>query len=157
MSSPFSRFRGLLSLALMVMAGSCHSSTGPGRIAQAQLDSAKHRWQTRGIVSYEYVIRHLCFCGYANVAIRVRVRNGAVESQTIVDTGEPLPMSVGPGAQTIDGRFQVIADAISQHAHSIQATYDDLLGFPRAVFIDYLANAADEEYGFTVDSFAALE
>jgi hypothetical protein len=118
---------------------------------QAQLLKAQSRWERAGIVAYTYMINTDCFClpGY-RAAVDVEVVGGHVTSVTFVDaelTGE-VPDQHRFG--TIAELLEIIQDAHDEDAHSIRAEYDEQMGFPVEVFIDYKATIADEEQGFRV-------
>ena len=116
-------------------------------------ESAHARWVASGISDYDLVLTNQCFCGYAGMAVRLEVRNGNVVSRTFVASGDPVPPGAASSFRDVDGLFGVLADALGRHAARLDASYSATYGYPTKVYIDYVANAADEEYGFTVDSF----
>ncbi len=144
-------------LAFLAIAAACRSTTGSDNSLLAELNRAKHLWATKGIASYTFVIREVCSCAYDNRPIRINVRNNAVESRTFVDTGDPVPTDFGTGLGTVEELFSAIGAAIGASAAHVEATYDELLGFPRSASIQSIPPVGDLNYGFTVDSFAALE
>jgi uncharacterized protein DUF6174 len=143
----------ILSLALTTEASSCRLLIGPDAGDTRDLRQARERWASRGLSSYEYVVRNQCFCGYGGVAVRVVVSQGSVQSVTVVATGEPVDPTSRAAYRDVEGLFGVIDDAIDQDAARLDVDYDDLYGFPVRVFIDYRRNAADEEFGWTIDTF----
>ncbi len=57
--------------------------------------------------------------------------------------------------ETVEGLFDLIADAIARRAYSIQAAYHPDLGYPESVYIDYDERQADEERGFNITMLTA--
>ena len=92
-----------------------------------------------------------CFCLVEHIGpFSVTVQNGEILSATregeTVDTDRVL---------TVDGLFDVLADAYRQDAHRIEVDYDPIRGYPTSFFIDYDEHTADEELGFTVKDLEA--
>jgi hypothetical protein len=82
--------------------------------------------------------------------MRVRVEDGVVVS--VRPVGSDIEV-VGPARTwypAMPALFDIVHDAIDRPAFSILAEYDQTFGFPSNVFIDYMKNAADEEYGFRI-------
>jgi hypothetical protein len=67
-----------------------------------------------------------------------------------VDSGEPVPGDLAPHFPTVDGLFDVIKDAMDRDVHQLRVTYDGDTGIPVDIWIDYEANAVDEELGYQV-------
>jgi hypothetical protein len=72
-----------------------------------------------------------------------------------VETGEPVtePLATYP---TVEELFAEVEDAIRREAFRLQAAYDDELGYPTNVSIDFLEYAVDEEMAFVVSNFEIL-
>jgi hypothetical protein len=87
---------------------------------------------------------------------RITVRDGAVESATYVDDGQPVAASVLPTYQTIDELFEMIADAVARKAVTVDVTYDPDLHYPTHGYIDISEMIADEEQGFTASDLEPL-
>ena len=49
---------------------------------------------------------------------------------------------------TVEALFDLLEDAESEEAYSVDVEYDPLLGYPTDLFIDYSENTADEELGY---------
>ena len=86
----------------------------------------------------------------------IRVQNGQVASVRYADTGLTPPAVSGASYPTIDGLFAVIENATRAPAADIQAHFDPDFGFPQSIYIDYYANAVDDELGLYVTGFRAL-
>ena len=124
---------------------------------QADLLRAQSRWE-RGLQGdYVYQTATKCFCMQEYVApVDVTVIDGEVVSvvyATDAFTGEV------PEAQrftSVDGLFAFLQDAIDRDAVSINVTYDGKTGYPTSAFVDYSAQMADEEQGFTATNIRPL-
>ncbi len=111
-----------------------------------ELDHAYDLWATRGYDSYSYEVIRSCFCGLPGVGrvVVVVVHDWVPVAAWNADTGEPF----GPGEvaafPTVEDLFDLAEDAI-RHADRFTIEYDDRLGYPRVLDIDYLKNAIDDE------------
>jgi hypothetical protein len=146
---------GLVSLAMTLTLVACSDSTGPG--PQGELLENARAWQAMGIDAYTFVFSRTCFCPVELFRpARITVRDGAVESATYVDDGQPVAASVLPTYQTIDELFEMIADAVARKAVTVDVTYDPDLHYPTQGYIDISEMIADEEQGFTASDLEPL-
>jgi hypothetical protein len=111
---------------------------GPSTLLQTQLDEHRVVWDEMELETYT--------CGYVllDKSIVVEVVNAIV---TKVD-GEPveaIARSAVSDIPTIMGIFDLVQDAIDGNAFTVQVAYNELLGHPSAVFIDYDENVADDQ------------
>lgn len=139
-------------LALPLFLSACLAFVGPGERDDTirELVAARARWAANGPTDYTMVVTPQCFCVLGGQQVRVVVVGGAVIRRELVSTGAFINGDA-PGAP-VDQLFDVIEDAVHRRAHRIDATYDPTRGYPTHVFIDYSAQAADEEYGMQVES-----
>jgi len=143
-------------LALLLAACSCGDSLGPDFLERVRLSHARQLWSQSAIDFYEYEIANQCFCAYGGMPVRIVVRDGSIQSLTLVSTGAQVPPQFAGAYHSIDGLFAVIDDALRRKAVRLDAAYDDRFGYPTSVSIDYIANAIDEEFSFVVQSFSPL-
>lgn len=138
--------RILLAAPCALLLSACASSgVGP---EVADLAEARQRWEAEGPASYVYAVERLCFCLGRGPA-RVTVEDGEVVSVEAVEPEDHFE----PTAElfpSVDGLFEILADAIARDAYSIRATYDPETGVPTEFFIDYDQSIADEELGMRV-------
>lgn len=119
--------------------------------------SALQKWQDAGLTDYDYSFTRGCFCPEEFVGpYAVSVREEAVEQATFkgTDLFDISILEIGRYEEivkTVDGVFEEIERALRQ-ADSFTADYDPVLGYPTNVYIDWIANAADEEVGYTIRS-----
>jgi hypothetical protein len=57
---------------------------------------------------------------------------------------------------TVEKQFEFIRQELQKHPYRAEIDYDADDGHPTRVYIDPLANTADEEYGFTTTGFTRL-
>ncbi len=143
-------------LATMVLALATLGCVNPTSGQRTELDAARARWQSAGLTSYRYTIARSCFCA-AEVtrAVTVVVRAGAVASRTYVDTGAEVAPSLASSFPTVDGLFAELEEAVSRRPTVMTAAYDTVDGHLLLVFIDFVANVADDEISLTLTEFAA--
>jgi uncharacterized protein DUF6174 len=138
-----------LSLLLALGLGLAGCTTGPTDDLDRErerLEQARAQWRSQNILDYRYTFRRSCFCGPdVRDPAQVTVRGGQIVSVQSVATGAALDPEF---YYTIEGLFDVLADAIDQDAATLSATYDSGLGYPTSAFIDYSEMIADEEQGF---------
>lgn len=133
----------------LVVAAACGDALGP----TSDFLTARARWERRGPASYAYTFQRLCFCvPEATQAVRIAVSNGAVTGVTREADG-----SVVPPDQvnlffrvTLDSLFAIVAHALDA-ADAVTAAYDPFWGYPTAVTIDYIRNAADDEMAYSAE------
>ena len=140
---------GAIRAALLAAAALAACDTAVLGPQQDALDEARERWAAASIESYTLEVQRSCFCiGEYVRPIRVEVRDGAVVGAVFADDGEALPAEIEP--PTVALLFEEIQTAIEREAHAILASYDDALGYPLDVSIDFIAEAVDEEMAFRV-------
>jgi len=142
----------LVVLAVLAGAGStaCSDPLGP---EQDELGKARARWEAHGSQFYSFTFQRGCFCPPAITRpVRIEVWDGVVVSAVDPDTGDPLDPPQ-EGFPTIDDLFDEIQESIDREADEIQATYDEDLGYPVNVFVDWIINAIDDEMSFHVTDY----
>jgi hypothetical protein len=137
-------------LALLATASGC-GILDPDDGARSDLEVNRERWESVRPQSYSMVLRRLCFCIEAAIGpVRISVVGTTATQRVYVDSGEPVPGDLAPHFPTVDGLFDVIKDAMDRDVHQLRVTYDGDTGIPVDIWIDYEANAVDEELGYQV-------
>ena len=132
------RMAGLLTLWI-TLAG-C-GIVGPSELDE--LDEKRQLWEAQGLSDYDYTIQRGCFCG-ASGWHRVEVRASEVALVTHIESGTVLDPAFTDGFTDIDGVFDLVAEALRE-ADEITVEYDEAMGFPKDVSIDYITDAVDDE------------
>ena len=112
-----------LTLVASVFLGGC-GIVEPYHSESSELSYQWEHWLATGYSSYDFVVVNDCFCITGGVEVEVSVRSGHVVDVRYADTGRSLPPDLAVLYRDIDGLFQVIDDAISQRAYSIDARYN---------------------------------
>ncbi|MDH3269946.1 MAG: DUF6174 domain-containing protein [Gemmatimonadota bacterium] len=123
--------------------------SGPGIDDLAELNRNRARWAQVRPAAYEYAVERLCFCALEG-PVRMLVTGSQASGHRFVDSGDPVPVDQREWYPTVEGLFDVVADAFGRDAFEVDVTYDPDTGVPVEIFIDYEQNVADEELGFRV-------
>lgn len=104
------------------------------------LEGGRAQWDAAGLKDYQYDLTLACFCGLANMPIKIVVRAGELRSMAY-STGVPAT----PGWEydlfmtysTIDHVFDQMAVEIqTPNRYLLEATFDTNLGFPTRIVSD---------------------
>jgi hypothetical protein len=128
-------------------------------LADPELDAARARWQAAGLSSYEYGYHKYCECHRESPPETVvSVRDGGVVGVRHRPAGSNVEV---PAADknfsyywTVDGLFGVIASALERGVQ-VRAVYDDALGYPREIYVDYDADFIGDELDLRITSVTA--
>lgn len=140
----------LLAVVSLLGCGSEETKSPP-----SQYFEAKERWSALAIPDYRFTLKTTCFC-LAESDIVVIVAAGVLDSAFYVDTGTAPSEERMSRLFTLDGLFEIIADAYARKAAVVHVTYNSIAGFPEDVYIDYVSNLADEEIRYTIRDFQPL-
>jgi hypothetical protein len=123
--------RRLLVLCCAVLLSSCELSNpfSGDDAAEEQLRNAEARWRDRGLASYRYVSRLSCYCASVGPA-DVTVINGVV---TRVVRRSDGVTEASPTRAPIDSLFAFIRRELERAPELLLVTYDETLGYPRAI------------------------
>jgi hypothetical protein len=124
---------------------------------EADLEAARARWEREGLQHYQFVSRQTCFCE-SNLSrpINITVETNQIVTARYVDDQMPVADVVFRLQLTIDGAFNLIQDAIEQDAASLAVSYDEELGYPTSIIVDYNKRTADDERSLYVTELAAV-
>lgn len=139
-----------------------HLLEGCGLESLEELESRRQdnlaKWQAAAIDHYEVLYDGLCFC-FPQPDATILVRDGEIVSVRNPNTGEEIenpPLDQPFGFNSVEGVFNIIADAITRHATTIDVEYHAELGYPTQVYIDYVYEIADEEVGMRLTDLRPL-
>lgn len=130
-------------------------------------ENALETWKAEKSTDYEFKFRKGCFCPTAEPAI-IEVRADTVFQVLSIDTREILYVQIDEQTQvpameffpdyyiTISELFDVIKNARNQKADRIMAEFNQEIGYPLSISIDYLKNAVDDEVGYTISNYKKL-
>ena len=118
----------IIAVAASVLTGSaCSSGTAPAD----ELADARSRWQRSAPASYRVTIARSCEClPEMSGPVVVTVRNGVLESQQYVRSGEAVTTSYASLFPGVDGLFAIIEDAVQNGTRPLVVQYHPTLGYP---------------------------
>lgn len=128
------------------------------RLRIRKLRFNRRLWKKQDITNYRYTLSNSCFCvPEARGPVIIEVRNGKTVSVTSEATGEEVNPDFFQNFDTIPELFNVIRDAINRRADSLDVQYDDKLGYPTDININYKFQLADEELFLSVTNFEVID
>jgi hypothetical protein len=131
--------------------------TGPSDVAR--LETARARWEARNLrISYRFEISRSCFCGYPGAlpATSVYVFGGRVLEAHHLANGNPITAEAVATIPTVDGLFNLIAEAIEEGADEVRVRYHPDTGAPLEIRIDRIRQAADDELFIETSNFGVV-
>lgn len=144
-------------LGLCLVAMDCDEATGPGAELRDQLEAARERWAAQGYDEYALELQRDCFCGETHRGpVIVRVRFHEIVERVYQASGQPVPPDVAAFFPDVEGLFAFLEDALDRDPAQARAEFHPVYGYPTTIWIDYQANVADEEQGFTTISVSPL-
>ncbi len=120
--------------------------------------------QKQNNYAFQYDMR--CFCALAPSA-EIIVRSDSVYQILNPETGDSLFFQTSENMfqyvgdvypdlyYTIDGFFDIINRA-RKEADNVEVNYNDEIGFPESIQIDYDKNAIDDEVGHSISNYRPL-
>lgn len=88
---------------------------------------------------------------------RVEVRDGKTVSVVAATSARPIRPEFFQQYDTVEELFDVIGDAIGRDPYRFGVRYDSRRGYPLEFSVDYDRGMVDDEAGFTVADFEAIE
>ena len=130
-----------------------------GRLAalRAELRVQRERWAGQRILDYQLTMSRSCFCPPEGAGLVVlTVLEGEPAEWQYFLSGDPIAPEWRAFFPTVEGLFDFVEDAIDRSADSIEVRYDEELGLPTTVRIDYRLAAVDEEIAYEVEKLVDL-
>lgn len=146
----------VLAAALSAGLQAC-SAVGPRRLGAERLAFAValERWNAQRIDDYAYSLQRLCECLNEWMRpVRVVVENGVIVSLSDAQTGAPVAAERAHMYHTVEGLFELIADAIERDADVVAVEYHPSLGYPVRITIDDDIQVGDDEFTYVASDFA---
>lgn len=148
-------FGSLTLVWLAMILAACSSPTEAERLL-ARAERAEALWLETRPVEYEARQSRICEClPAATGPVRLQVtRSAGSEAPTDTETlmggtytqsGEPVPAQFLQHFLTAQELFDLVREGVEERAFSVEATFDQELGYPRSVSVDWDEQIADEE------------
>ena len=143
---------GGLGVALLFSTLGCGGGSLDPTSEAGKLERARIRWEAAGIRSYRFTVTRSAFAplGY-NGPGTITVTEGVV---TRVE-GEVVAGALD-AFDTIPELFLKAQLGLETEGGTVVATYDEVTGVPKSIYVDPIALAVDDESGYTVTDFQAL-
>jgi hypothetical protein len=141
-------------LGILVLLGSACSDLSPD-IDGFLDDIAVHRaiWESRRPSSYAYELERWCDCPKEEQGpVRVKVEGTVVVERRYAATGGAVPASLYSAFPSVDGLFDLLTDAAKRGPWSVNVSWDEELGYPRDLYVDFEANVINDELSYRVVS-----
>lgn len=123
----------------------------------AQLQQNRQKWAQQNLESYRYTLQVGCFCPpEVRQPVVVEVRNGKVASIAAVESGKSVNPEYFQDYDSVAKLFEIVEDAIAQDAYRLDIAYDETLGYPTQINIDYNQYMADEERYLTIKNLEPI-
>lgn len=148
MKLPWIRLLGLT--ALLAACSLFPAATlSPKESALRALADHQAQWASKQIEDYTFSISAQCFCPFTD-PVDVTVVGGVVTGVT--KAGQAVqPNEVAGIPKTIIELFAVVTTHADAAALAVE--WDSAFGFPASIQVDPIANAIDDEVGYTVTNF----
>jgi hypothetical protein len=152
---PLARLSPWLTAAVLLATPGCDDKgdpIGPTSLRD-RLEANWDLWQAWTAPDYEFDFRWSCFCLEELTApVRVRVAGHLVEEVTYLEDGAPVNADYLALFPSIAQLFLHVEQALDEGADVILVDFHAEHGYPVSAQIDYDAQAADDELGFTVEN-----
>lgn len=147
-----SGFIGLLLLAL----SACGEVDGGSNTTAAEIREQEAIWSAAVVDDYDMEYKVRCLCPTKDRFVMVREgRIERVDYKAIVTSShdyDPFDYYHEDYVYTVERLFDIVRDA-HQFAYAVNVTWDETLGFPAELRIDWNHNGLDDEYQILVTSF----
>lgn len=143
--------------AAALLAAGCGLVTGPSDADL--LEAARAKWNSQSLrQSYSFDISRSCYCGYPGALplTRVWVFDGRITLAHHPHIDDPITAEVVATIPTVDGLFDLIAEAIANAAHEVRVRYEPDTGAPLEIRIDRIRQAIDDELFIETSNFGVV-
>jgi hypothetical protein len=143
-----------MAAGLVALLAACSEPTGITG-TEMELQAAHRLWDVQGVDDYRMRVR-LTGAWLGGAAV-IQVRNGVPVSVQVVESqGTPTFAEIWSSYDTVEELFAILHHAVDEDADHIDATFHARYGLPVQASIDFRERTADDEMGFTVETFDRL-
>lgn len=143
--------------AALLLTGCEGGPSGPGDFLR-DLEEAQRLWADLGLQDYVFTYELACFCaGPGQSPARVTVTDGRVTGVLVPAEDRQVPEDELAEYPTIPDLFDDVEAWLDRDPASARTLFDPTFGHPVDVFVDFRADAIDEELGFRVRDLAPME
>ena len=139
-------FRVVVVGFVVALLSACSGLAQPLPPVVAEYQENRQLWQQANLQNYDMSYQRQCYCRTELLRpLRVSVREGRIASALYADDGSILLPDLDYDLKSVGDFFDLIADAIDRSADKLHVSYDDTLGFPSSISIDYFKLMSDDE------------
>lgn len=110
------------------------------------LQSHRQQWRHAALQDYDVSYQRQCFClPELQRPILVEVRGGKIRNAVYAEDNGRLAPEIDYDLKTVDDWFALIDTASKLSVAQLRVRYDEVLGYPTSIFIDYHERMADDE------------
>ena len=152
-------------LLLPLIISACSLFDGKdGNTANSDFKANYEKWQSKNPSYYTFTIDRQCFCPRGNFPAKIEIEDDNIARVLDPDTGEPIPEdSLGTPSltysdvyPTINDLFELLEEAIDNNADRIDVSYNQRIGYPVKIYIDYSTSTVDEEISYEISSYRSV-
>lgn len=140
--------------SLAALSAACGvNQTSPESVGDIKWTENHDKWLAQGLTSYDMEMRAECYCGAPYSTVLVVVRNGEVQSRTVLATGDPVEATYVRWFPDVPGLYGVVRDALDRKATYVGVRYDKVYFYPSFVQVDYGGGNFGDKFSYAIDKF----
>ena len=113
----------------------------------AEVFTNKDKWLSHGIEQYQIEMQKICFCAPDAVRLMIfSISDNEIKDVRYADSGDVVDPSYYSQFNTIEGMFDLVAQALDKNPANIAISYDEEYGYIKELTVDYQQNIADDEF-----------
>ena len=113
----------------------------------AEVFTNKDKWLSHGIKQYQIEMQKICFCAPDAVRLMIfSISDNEIKDVRYADSGDEVDPSYYNQFNTIEGMFDLVAQALDKNPANIVISYDEEYGYIKELTVDYQQNIADDEF-----------
>ena len=127
----------------------------------SSLEVNHHRWDKQDIVNYQFTLSVTCYCfpwqGPSTIVVRADTVHAVLNPKTgqtkrDPQTDRPMLEEYSNTYPTIDDLFEIIEDAIKRDPYRLEVDYNDKLGYPTQIDMEYSKHMTDDEILYEISA-----
>jgi hypothetical protein len=116
---------------------------------KTSIANPQERWKAYAIHDYTITQSLNCFCFNGGVDVKVEVRNDSVIRVRNAMTDSVFSKETFQRYKSVNDLFTFMGTIDTTKVAQYIFEYDSTYGFPKNIYVDYNAQIADEEMGYT--------
>lgn len=104
------------------------------------------KWRLAAINDYDIHYQKGCYClADRQRPVQVKIRSGQIVEAVYIDDQQVVSLSSKNDLKSVSDLFDLIDEAMAKPVVELAVSYDESLGYPTSIYIDYYARMADDE------------